>query len=122
MYMYELLNKINATYMSVFTFHVVLQNHLLVTTDGWYKCTCVHVRIHLCTLECVCVGLYCVCACSTYVCIYMYVIVMNPCTCVCRQQAGRPACPIDPYFIVPDKCKCVDFQARNHYTLCFNLY
>ena len=27
-----------------------------------------------------------------------------------REQAGRPACPLDPFFIVPDKCKCVDFQ------------
>ncbi|XP_067942354.1 DNA replication licensing factor mcm5-A-like [Watersipora subatra] len=26
------------------------------------------------------------------------------------EQAGRPACPLDPFFIVPDKCKCVDFQ------------
>uniref|UniRef100_H3A8U4 DNA replication licensing factor MCM5 n=1 Tax=Latimeria chalumnae TaxID=7897 RepID=H3A8U4_LATCH len=26
------------------------------------------------------------------------------------EQAGRPKCPVDPYFIVPDKCKCVDFQ------------
>ena len=26
------------------------------------------------------------------------------------EQAGRPKCPIDPFFIVPDKCKCVDFQ------------
>eukprot|EP00057_Strongylocentrotus_purpuratus_P035774 XP_801948.1 PREDICTED: DNA replication licensing factor mcm5 [Strongylocentrotus purpuratus] len=25
-------------------------------------------------------------------------------------QAGRPKCPLDPFFIVPDKCKCVDFQ------------
>lgn len=25
-------------------------------------------------------------------------------------QAGRPKCPIDPFFIVPDKCKCVDYQ------------
>ncbi|KAG5899519.1 hypothetical protein JTB14_008208 [Gonioctena quinquepunctata] len=25
-------------------------------------------------------------------------------------QAGRPSCPIDPYFIMPDKCNCVDFQ------------
>lgn len=25
-------------------------------------------------------------------------------------QAGRPKCPIDPFFIVPEKCKCVDFQ------------
>ena len=24
--------------------------------------------------------------------------------------AGRPACPLDPYFIMPDKVKCVDFQ------------
>lgn len=28
----------------------------------------------------------------------------------CRQQAGRPSCPIDPFYIVPDKCQCVDFQ------------
>ncbi|XP_043925867.1 DNA replication licensing factor MCM5 [Protopterus annectens] len=26
------------------------------------------------------------------------------------EQAGRPKCPVDPYFILPDKCKCVDFQ------------
>ncbi|KAK7488402.1 hypothetical protein BaRGS_00020376 [Batillaria attramentaria] len=26
------------------------------------------------------------------------------------EQAGRPKCPIDPYFIMPDKCRCVDFQ------------
>ncbi|XP_014767470.1 DNA replication licensing factor mcm5-A [Octopus bimaculoides] len=26
------------------------------------------------------------------------------------QQAGVPKCPVDPYFIMPDKCKCVDFQ------------
>ncbi|NWR72190.1 MCM5 factor, partial [Centropus unirufus] len=26
------------------------------------------------------------------------------------EQAGRPKCPLDPYFIMPDKCKCVDFQ------------
>lgn len=26
------------------------------------------------------------------------------------QQAGAPKCPVDPYFIMPDKCKCVDFQ------------
>ncbi|XP_052769415.1 DNA replication licensing factor mcm5-like [Mya arenaria] len=25
-------------------------------------------------------------------------------------QAGRPKCPVDPFFIVPDKCRCVDFQ------------
>ncbi|XP_023022934.1 minichromosome maintenance 5 [Leptinotarsa decemlineata] len=25
-------------------------------------------------------------------------------------QAGRPQCPQDPYFIMPDKCHCVDFQ------------
>ncbi|GAB1301730.1 DNA replication licensing factor MCM5 [Apodemus speciosus] len=25
-------------------------------------------------------------------------------------QTGRPKCPLDPYFIMPDKCKCVDFQ------------
>lgn len=27
-----------------------------------------------------------------------------------REQAGRPKCPLDPYYIVPDKCTCVDFQ------------
>lgn len=26
------------------------------------------------------------------------------------EQAGRPKCPLDPYFIIPDKCTCVDFQ------------
>ncbi|XP_055906506.1 DNA replication licensing factor Mcm5 [Eupeodes corollae] len=26
------------------------------------------------------------------------------------EQAGRPRCPLDPFFIMPDKCKCVDFQ------------
>ncbi|XP_056634748.1 DNA replication licensing factor Mcm5 [Diorhabda carinulata] len=26
------------------------------------------------------------------------------------EQAGRPKCPMDPYFIMPDKCHCVDFQ------------
>ncbi|KAK7104511.1 DNA replication licensing factor mcm5-A-like [Littorina saxatilis] len=26
------------------------------------------------------------------------------------EQAGRPKCPMDPYFIMPDKCRCVDFQ------------
>lgn len=26
------------------------------------------------------------------------------------EQPGRPRCLVDPYFIVPDKCKCVDFQ------------
>lgn len=25
-------------------------------------------------------------------------------------QTGRPKCTMDPYFVVPDKCKCVDFQ------------
>uniref|UniRef100_A0A8C2F209 DNA replication licensing factor MCM5 n=1 Tax=Cyprinus carpio TaxID=7962 RepID=A0A8C2F209_CYPCA len=25
-------------------------------------------------------------------------------------QAGRVKCPVDPYFIIPDKCVCVDFQ------------
>ena len=25
-------------------------------------------------------------------------------------QAGRPPCPLDPFYIMPDKCKCVDFQ------------
>ncbi|BFF91679.1 DNA replication licensing factor Mcm5 [Drosophila madeirensis] len=26
------------------------------------------------------------------------------------EQAGRPKCPLDPFFVMPDKCKCVDFQ------------
>lgn len=26
------------------------------------------------------------------------------------EQAGRVKCPVDPYFIIPDKCACVDFQ------------
>merc|ERR1711970_55098 len=26
------------------------------------------------------------------------------------EQAGRPACPLDPFYILPDNCKCVDFQ------------
>ena len=26
------------------------------------------------------------------------------------EQTGRPKCPLDPFFIMPDKCKCVDFQ------------
>eukprot|EP00095_Tigriopus_kingsejongensis_P004487 maker-scaffold168_size293125-snap-gene-1.88 protein:Tk04487 transcript:maker-scaffold168_size293125-snap-gene-1.88-mRNA-1 annotation:"dna replication licensing factor mcm5" len=26
------------------------------------------------------------------------------------EQAGRPKCPMDPFFIMPDKCQCVDFQ------------
>ncbi|KAL9954786.1 hypothetical protein ACROYT_G042363 [Oculina patagonica] len=25
-------------------------------------------------------------------------------------QSGRPPCPLDPFYIMPDKCKCVDFQ------------
>ncbi|KAL3874355.1 hypothetical protein ACJMK2_037383 [Sinanodonta woodiana] len=25
-------------------------------------------------------------------------------------QAGAPKCPVDPFFIMPDKCTCVDFQ------------
>ena len=33
----------------------------------------------------------------------------NKCTCY-SDQAGRPKCPLDPFFIMPDKCKCVDFQ------------
>ncbi|XP_043190642.1 DNA replication licensing factor mcm5-like [Amphibalanus amphitrite] len=26
------------------------------------------------------------------------------------EQPGRPKCPLDPYFIMPDKCRCVDSQ------------
>ena len=27
-----------------------------------------------------------------------------------RSTAGQQPCPLDPYYIVPDKCKCVDYQ------------
>ena len=27
-----------------------------------------------------------------------------------RTQPGQPACPLDPYFVMPDKCQCIDFQ------------
>lgn len=26
------------------------------------------------------------------------------------ENAGRVKCPVDPYFIIPDRCVCVDFQ------------
>lgn len=26
------------------------------------------------------------------------------------EQAGRVKCPVDPFFIIPDRCVCVDFQ------------
>ncbi|XP_063977768.1 DNA replication licensing factor Mcm5 [Diachasmimorpha longicaudata] len=26
------------------------------------------------------------------------------------EQAGRQKCPLDPFFVMPDQCKCVDFQ------------
>lgn len=29
---------------------------------------------------------------------------------IIREQAGRPKCPLDPFFIMPNKCHCVDFQ------------
>lgn len=29
---------------------------------------------------------------------------------LCSDTAGQPKCPLDPFFIVPDKCKCVDYQ------------
>ncbi|CAF1617500.1 unnamed protein product, partial [Adineta ricciae] len=25
-------------------------------------------------------------------------------------QPGQPPCPLDPYFVMPDKCQCIDFQ------------
>ena len=28
----------------------------------------------------------------------------------CRTQPGQPSCPLDPYFVMPDKCQCIDFQ------------
>jgi len=28
----------------------------------------------------------------------------------CSDQAGRPKCPVDPFFIVPEKCQCIDYQ------------
>lgn len=33
-----------------------------------------------------------------------------PRKCATTQQAGRPQCPLDSYFILPDKCRCVDTQ------------
>lgn len=33
-----------------------------------------------------------------------------PRKCTTEQVGGQQKCPIDPYYIVPDKCKCVDFQ------------
>ena len=27
-----------------------------------------------------------------------------------REQAGAEKCPLDPFFIVPDMCACVDYQ------------
>jgi DNA replication licensing factor MCM5 len=27
-----------------------------------------------------------------------------------RTQPGQPPCPLDPYFVMPDKCQCIDFQ------------
>ncbi|XP_020514567.1 DNA replication licensing factor MCM5 [Labrus bergylta] len=27
-----------------------------------------------------------------------------------KEDAGRVKCPVDPYFIIPDRCVCVDFQ------------
>lgn len=29
---------------------------------------------------------------------------------IISQGTGRIPCPLDPYYIMPDKCKCVDFQ------------
>jgi len=34
----------------------------------------------------------------------------NSCLSFIREQAGRPKCPLDPFYIMPDKCRCVDFQ------------
>lgn len=33
-----------------------------------------------------------------------------PRKCTTEQAGGRPKCPLDPFFIMPDKCTCVDFQ------------
>lgn len=33
-----------------------------------------------------------------------------PRKCNTRDQPGMANCPLDPYFIIPDKCTCVDFQ------------
>lgn len=32
------------------------------------------------------------------------------CVLLFSEQAGRVKCPVDPYFIIPDRCVCVDFQ------------
>ena len=37
-------------------------------------------------------------------------IELQDCFVFVSDQAGRPPCPLDPFFIMPDKCKCVDFQ------------
>lgn len=35
-----------------------------------------------------------------------------PKVCPTENIGGRDKCPFDPFFIVPDKCKCVDFQVN----------
>lgn len=27
-----------------------------------------------------------------------------------REAQGREPCPVDPFYIVPERCQCVDFQ------------
>lgn len=33
-----------------------------------------------------------------------------PRKCTSVTQPGQPPCPLDPYFVMPDKCQCIDFQ------------
>lgn len=44
-----------------------------------------------------------------YIILYISYVLFKKCI-FFSEQAGRPKCPLDPYYIMPDKCKCVDFQ------------
>ena len=35
-----------------------------------------------------------------------------PRSCPSDQTSKPTPCPLDPFFILPDKCKCVDFQVK----------
>ena len=38
------------------------------------------------------------------------------------EQTGQVKCSVDPYFIVPDKCKCVDFQVSETTPIIIDYY
>lgn len=46
--------------------------------------------------------------CSRYTIILIPVVVFK--LYFCSVQAGAPSCPLDPFFIMPDKCDCINFQ------------